>query len=54
MTVKFCIFKFCTQIFCLDDLVLIKKQLILNSYESVRLEEEGSKKKNTANISGVP
>jgi len=29
---------------CLDDLVLIKEQLILNSYERVRLEEGGQNK----------
>jgi hypothetical protein len=40
---NFTFFQFSPQTFFPDDLVLIKDQLILISYEKVRLKEEGPK-----------
>jgi len=36
-------FQFDLKIFFLSDLVIIKEQLILNSYDKMRFEEEGPK-----------
>jgi hypothetical protein len=46
------IFQFDSQVFFYN-LIIIKNQLILISYENVELKEEGSKWKKTSNLSGM-